>query len=202
MRSYGQFCGVARALDVIGDRWSLLIMRELLLRPSRYSELRAAMPGVATNLLAQRLRELESAGLVARTDGGYAATERGEALRPVLRELVRFAFPYMVEGQGGDSACGQWLAGATDALFSGADLRAVHGLRIAARAEDEDVLLEVRDDHLEARVGVTGDADVRVSGSLEGVIAALSGMPTDAPARVEGDVDGLAALRARVLTPA
>src|SRR5438105_14196388 len=66
MRSYGQYCALARALDLVGDRWTLLIARELYLRgPSRYTDLRDGLPGIATNLLADRLRDLEEAGLVA-----------------------------------------------------------------------------------------------------------------------------------------
>src|SRR6202012_4773034 len=69
MRTYGEYCSVARALDVIGDRWTLLIIRELLLRgASRYTDLKNGLPGIATNLLADRLRELESAGLVTREE--------------------------------------------------------------------------------------------------------------------------------------
>ena len=65
MRSYGQYCSVAKALDVIGDRWNLLVIRELLLQgPCRYTDLRNGLPGIATNLLSDRLRELEAAGLV------------------------------------------------------------------------------------------------------------------------------------------
>ncbi|HET6971618.1 MAG TPA: helix-turn-helix domain-containing protein, partial [Phenylobacterium sp.] len=64
MRSYGQRCGLAKALDVVGDRWALLIVRELMIRETcRYTDLRAALPGIATNLLAERLRDLEAAGV-------------------------------------------------------------------------------------------------------------------------------------------
>ena len=62
MRTYGQYCSVAKALDVVGDRWTLLIIRELLLQgPCRYTDLKGGLPGIATNLLADRLRELERA---------------------------------------------------------------------------------------------------------------------------------------------
>src|SRR2546422_8235183 len=61
MRSYGQFCGLAKSLDVIGDRWTLLIVRELLIRgPARYTDLRIGLPGIPTNLLAERLRDMRS----------------------------------------------------------------------------------------------------------------------------------------------
>src|ERR687885_1607076 len=68
-RGYGQYCAVAKALDLVGDRWTLLIVRELLLRgPCRYTDLRHGLPGIATNLLADRLRELERAGIISRED--------------------------------------------------------------------------------------------------------------------------------------
>jgi len=67
MRTYDQYCSIARALDVIGDRWTLLIVRELLIRgPSRYTDLQYGLPSIATNLLADRLRELEFHGVIAR----------------------------------------------------------------------------------------------------------------------------------------
>ena len=65
MRTYGQYCSVAKALDVVGDRWTLLIIRELLLQgPCRYTDLKSGLPGIATNLLSDRLRDLEQAGLI------------------------------------------------------------------------------------------------------------------------------------------
>jgi len=66
MRRYQQFCPLARALDLVGDRWTLLIVRELAIRPSRYSDLRDGLPMIATNLLAERLRSLETAGIITR----------------------------------------------------------------------------------------------------------------------------------------
>ena len=79
MRSYGQYCSVAKALDVVGDRWTLLIVRELLLRGAcRYTDLKDGLPGIATNLLADRIRELEAAGLI----------RREEAPPPVATTLV------------------------------------------------------------------------------------------------------------------
>ena len=69
MRSYGQYCSIARALDVVGDRWTLLIVRELLLQgPCRFTDLKNGLPGIATNLLSTRLKELEDAGLISRED--------------------------------------------------------------------------------------------------------------------------------------
>jgi DNA-binding HxlR family transcriptional regulator len=92
-RSYRDACGIARALDVVGERWALLVVRELLLAPQRFSELRHALPHVSSNLLADRLRELEHNGVVRRGQApaadprAYELTERGRALEPILLAL-------------------------------------------------------------------------------------------------------------------
>jgi DNA-binding HxlR family transcriptional regulator len=123
-RSYGQFCGLARALDAVGDRWSLLIVRELLLGPMRYSELAAALGGIATNLLADRLRSLESCGVVERRLGQtngvvYALTPWGAELREAIDALIRWSFPLMATGPGDDPTNPRWLAIALPALLRG-----------------------------------------------------------------------------------
>lgn len=86
-RSYHQFCALARALDVVGDRWSLLIVRNLLLGPQRWSELRDGLPGIAKNLLSSRLSELTEHGVVVREDDRYALTEAGQQLERALFAL-------------------------------------------------------------------------------------------------------------------
>ena len=97
MRSYDEYCAVAKSLDLVGDRWTLLVVRELSQRgAARYTDLRNGLPGIASNLLADRLRNLEAAGLVAREEAPppvattlFRLTPRGEGLRPVLDELMR-----------------------------------------------------------------------------------------------------------------
>ena len=87
-RSYRDSCGIARALDVVGERWALLVVRELLLTPQRFSELRHALPHVSSNLLADRLRELEHNGVIRRSpERVYELTERGRRLEPILVAL-------------------------------------------------------------------------------------------------------------------
>src|SRR5829696_7554712 len=90
-RTYGDRCGIARALDVVGERWALLVVRELLLGPQRFSDLRRALPGASSNMLTDRLRELESHEVVRRrtlpppaASSVYELTERGRGLEPVL----------------------------------------------------------------------------------------------------------------------
>ena len=96
-RSYGDLCGIARALDVIGERWALLVVRELLLGPKRFTDLRSGLPHVSPDVLSQRLRELEQAGMVGRRTLAppagsrvYELTARGRQLEPVLIELGRW----------------------------------------------------------------------------------------------------------------
>lgn len=124
VRSYGQFCGLARTLDVVGDRWSLLIIRELLAGPMRYSDLVASLGGIATNLLANRLRSLESSGVIERRLGQtsgvvYALTPWGSQLREAIEGFVRWSTPLMTSGQGGDAFQPRWLAVALPALLRG-----------------------------------------------------------------------------------
>ncbi|WP_062991382.1 winged helix-turn-helix transcriptional regulator [Nocardia anaemiae] len=122
-RSYGQYCGLARALDVVGDRWNLLIVRQLLVAPARYRELLDGLPGVATNLLADRLRDLEAAGVVERRlaeEGNavtYALTVWGAQLREPIEGLIRWSTPLMVSGPADDRFRPEWLAVALPALL-------------------------------------------------------------------------------------
>jgi DNA-binding HxlR family transcriptional regulator len=124
-RNYGQYCGLARALDFVGDRWNLLIVRQLLLAPARYRELLDGLPGVATNLLTDRLRDLEAAGVVERRLAedsnaiAYALTPWGAELREPIEGLIRWSAPLMVRGPDGDRFRAEGLVVALPALFGG-----------------------------------------------------------------------------------
>ena len=96
-RRYAQYCPIAVALDVLGDRWTLLILRELTMGERRFTDLKAALPGIAPNLLSERLRDLQDEGLVEQRElpppaarSVYAATSAGREVVPVLRSLARF----------------------------------------------------------------------------------------------------------------
>lgn len=96
-KSYGEGCLAAHALDLIGDRWALLVARELMLGPKRFGALKTGLPGIATNMLARRLEQMEAAGLVVRRSlpapasaPGYELTPAGQGLWPVMRELCRW----------------------------------------------------------------------------------------------------------------
>ncbi len=97
LRRYDDRCGIARALDVIGDRWALLVVRELIFGPKRFLQVRDGLHGISPNVLSQRLRDLEEAGVVRRavldppaSVAIYELTARGRALEPVLLELGRW----------------------------------------------------------------------------------------------------------------
>jgi len=101
-RSYDQWCAVARSLDVVGERWTMLIVRDLLVGPKRYTDLLEGLPGIGTNLLAQRLRELEANGIVEKAElpppsGAtvYRLTPRGSALEPLVFALGRWGFQFL-----------------------------------------------------------------------------------------------------------
>ncbi|WP_246412725.1 winged helix-turn-helix transcriptional regulator [Amycolatopsis dendrobii] len=123
MRGYGQYCGLARSLEIVGDRWNLLIVRQLLIGPARYRDLIGGLPGIATNLLADRLRDLEAAGVLERQLAGkgsaveYALTPWGAQLREPIESLIRWSAPLMTRGPQGDSFRPEWLALALPALL-------------------------------------------------------------------------------------
>lgn len=207
MRSYGQFCGVARGLDQVGDRWSLLVIRELLIQDCRWADLKAGLPGIASNLLAERLRALETAGVLSReqTSSGqavYRLTDRGRGLAPVLRELAKWSLPLMLEGRSGDAARGHWLVLAVDALYDGADLRGLAPLRIVAETEGTVLTVDVMaPNRIEARLGDGRFEDVRLRGPAEAVVAALTGAGTDGLVEVVGDASTLDRLAGRLSAP-
>jgi DNA-binding HxlR family transcriptional regulator len=144
MRGYGQYCGLARSLEVVGDRWNLLIVRQLLIAPARYRDLIDGLPGIATNLLADRLRDLEAFGVIERRLAGegsvveYAPTPWGAELRQPIESLIRWSIPLMVRGPEGDSFRPEWLTLAVPALL---------GTRVKVRSSAT-VGLDVSDDPL------------------------------------------------------
>ncbi|MEV5612363.1 helix-turn-helix domain-containing protein [Streptomyces sp. NPDC052225] len=116
-RSYDQYCAAARALDLVGDRWTLLIVRELLAGPRRYTDLHADLPGVSTDMLATRLKDMERDGLTVRRRLAapasvyvYELTPRGRELLPVLDALAEWGAPELAERRATDAVRAHWMA--------------------------------------------------------------------------------------------
>lgn len=99
-RTYNQDCILAHALDLLGERWTLLIMRELFLGPQRFGDLQAGLPGIGANLLSKRLKELEEAGLIDASSGDsrgrYRLSDIGEGLRPTVHKLMKWSINYFL----------------------------------------------------------------------------------------------------------
>ena len=182
-RSYGQYCGLARALDVVGERWNLLIVRQLLMAPARYRELLEGLPGVATNLLADRLRDLETAGVVERRlaeEGNaivYALTPWGAGLREPIESLIRWSTPLMTRGPGSDRFRADWLVVALRALL--ADRAAGRRSSTVGIAVDG-CLLQVRLARSGTEVSLHdgGDLDAVVSADAAVVLGLAAGVLT------------------------
>jgi DNA-binding HxlR family transcriptional regulator len=121
-RNYGQYCGLAAALDLIGERWTLLIIRELLAGPCRYNLLMANLPGIGTNLLADRLKFLTQAGIIRqRSQAGsklrtYELTEQGETLRESVLALARWGLGTLDAPAAGEIVRPRWAALAIEAM--------------------------------------------------------------------------------------
>jgi len=175
MRSYGQYCALARALDVIGDRWALLIVRELLDGPRRYNELLGGLPGIATNLLAERLRALEATGVIeSRADGRYALTPWGSGLREPIYALGRWAGPLMARPVGDDEFRPEWLHHLVSALFDGIDPQR-GALTVDVLCEGVPLTLISAAGRVHVVPGASPGADVRLSGPPDALVGVLAG---------------------------
>ena len=190
-RTYNQFCGVARALDLIGERWALLVVRELALGPKRFTDLRQGLPGIATNVLSVRLRQLERDGVVTRRllpppapAQIYQLTELGRELVPIMLALGRWGAGTMGARSPDQSIRGEWLALALKAFFdpeAAGDLRAT----IALELDGASFTLRVEQGLLDVVPGKDEVSDLVISSDTELLLQFLAGVPVSVPA--EGD---------------
>jgi len=189
MRSYGQYCSVAKALDVIGDRWTLLVIRELLLQgPCRYTDLRNGLPGIATNLLSDRLRELEAAELVRREEAAppvattlFHLTEAGAGLEPVLEALGTWGIRYMTQPADGDEFRSHWFAFPIAQFLHD---REPDGppLSIELRPGGRPAVVEVSGGEVRTRLGDAPSPDLVLEGSPRLILGLLAAYLTPAEA--------------------
>lgn len=187
MASYGQYCALAKALDLVGDRWTLLIVRELLGRgPLRYTDLRDGLPGIATNLLANRLRDLEKSRIIRKEAAPppiatslFHLTPRGEALRSAILELGRWGAPLLADAPESDVFLGQWLAWPVELYLR--DRQPAHApTTIQLQVGDEPVVIETGNGEIRTRAGRAERPDAVLRGPRGLVVAALMGsLPLD-----------------------
>ena len=207
-RSYQQNCPIAKGLDVLGERWTLLILRELIGGPRRYGDLRAQLPGIATNLLADRLRELEDAGLVDRVffpdtvaPAIYTLSETGwRKVLPVVKAIATFGLDMVVPDESALTPLNGFLAGillAFDPARAG-NLNASYRIKI----DDRRFEFAVSRDGLTA---TQGQPNVTVTASAADLIAARLGTTAAERraalrrVRFDGDAAAIDAMR-RVFT--
>jgi DNA-binding HxlR family transcriptional regulator len=208
MRTYGQYCSVAKALDVVGDRWTLLIIRELLLQgPCRYTDLKRGLPGIATNLLADRLRELERAGLIRREEAAppvatalFQLTEAGHELEPVLNALGGWGVRYMAQPDDGDEFRSHWFAFPASFFLHDRDPDGPP-VTIELRAGDRPAVIEVSGGVVTTRLGTRpADPDLILAGSARLILGTLSGHLAIADAAALGlEISGDPAVLERLL---
>ena len=147
-RSYHQHCALARALDLVGERWTLLLVRELLTGAKRYRDLQQNLSGIGTNLLAARLRELQEAGIVKHEDGLYALTARGGGLEDAVLALSRWGAPLLSDPEPNALWRASWNVVALKYAFRPERARTVRGV-IEFRVDDSCVQAQIRDGTIE-----------------------------------------------------
>ncbi len=165
-RSYRQACALAVALDVVGERWTLLIIRELLLGPRRYNQLLDNLAGIGTNLLAARLRAMEDAGLITRVSlegeiKAYQLTPVGHELEAVVNSLIRWGLRLAVEPVSGALRRSEWDIVALNALLQEAapDVPGVFQLMV----DGTGFVIEIADGRIDTRMGQAPRADATIS---------------------------------------
>lgn len=193
MKRYGQWCGVARALDVVGDRWAMLIVRDLLPGPQRYSDLQAGLPGIGTNVLVERLRALQQAGVVTRRTlpppaGApvYELTEAGRALLPALSALREWGARHGSEPMPGDINRPSWML--LSLLSGGRDLAA--GRRCELRVDAEVFTVSASERGIAVESGADRDPQATVTITMDDLTGLMTGRRTRKAARSRAQVDG------------
>jgi DNA-binding HxlR family transcriptional regulator/putative sterol carrier protein len=200
---YEQFCPLARAAEIVGERWTLLILRELFCGPQRFSDLRRRLPGLSSSVLSQRLGRLEARGLVRREDQApptpaalYQLTDEGLRLLPVMRELIRFGVRHLSAPQAADHLEPEWVGLAMRAF---ARRGASPGRSFCVRLPDGDreIAVCVRGGRRGTRVETgPGPADLSLRTSPLVLLGMLSGQldPADAAASGAVELEGDAAI--------
>ncbi len=204
MKRYEQTCAIARALDIVGERWSLLLVRELTLGPRRYRDLATGLPGIPSNVLAARLKDLQAAGVITRrtlpapTDVTvYELTDAGRALQPALNELLDWGRRYGPEPSRDDAGQPAWgllgAAGRPTALPAGQTCELRVGPEVFYLSSDAGALT--------VRRGPAPDGDSVVTMAAGTLFSLLTGQTTVTDAVRQSAVDGDTGIARRALEP-
>jgi DNA-binding HxlR family transcriptional regulator len=211
-RTYGQYCALARAFDVLGERWTPLLLRELAIGPRRYADLLEGLPGVSPSLLTQRLRELESDGVVLRSylpppaaRGVYELTEEGVELATALIPLARWGARRLGARREGDEFSLSWMLLFLRATIDSAAAAGVHDV-YEFHVDDVVFHVMVDDGAVDARAGAPARRPDLVARTDLETFAAIGGgslVVADAADRVQVEGDAEVAQRClRLLAPA
>lgn len=204
-KRYGQFCALARALDHVGDRWTLLVIRELLIAPRSFRELTRALPGMSPNLLVQRLRALVEDGMVRRSQAPqrsrsvtYELTPAGLALEGTVFELIRWGSRWMMTGPQGDHVDSAWSILALRALLDGTPNAGATGI-VHVNADGQWLTIQTHRDRRSVHAGRSGSAQATVTADFPALLEIAAGLTT----LTAGDVTitGDQAAAARSLSP-
>jgi DNA-binding HxlR family transcriptional regulator len=202
-RRFDLYCPIANALSMVGERWALLVVRELLKGPRRYTDLAGGLPGIGTKVLATRLRELEDAGVVQRrklpppaASTVYELTEYGRELEEVLHALARWGARSLGLPRREDDVDPDWGLNAFPALFYPERARGLSETYVV-RVDDDAFTVRLADGHLRVAVGATADPDLEIVTDMATFFALASGdLPPRAAldsgdVRIDGDADVL-----------
>jgi DNA-binding HxlR family transcriptional regulator len=203
MKRFDQYCPMAHALSLIGERWSLLIVRDLLQGPKRYTDLAHGLPGIGTNILAARLRELEAAGVVQKrklpppaASTVYELTEYGAELKEALYALARWGARTLGPPKPDDELYPEWGVNGLPALFNAEEARGLTETYVLNVAGDV-FTARIVNGSLDVSVGAAEDADLVVEMDMETFFAVANGelelqeAANRGVARVEGDPEAL-----------
>jgi DNA-binding HxlR family transcriptional regulator len=191
-KRFDQYCPVAHAICLVGERWALLIVRELLHGPKRYTDLRDGLPGIGTNILAARLRELEVGGIVRKrklpapaASTVYELTEYGAELEEVVYALARWGARTLGPPGPDDELYPEWCVNACAALFSPEAARGLTETYVL-RINGDVFSVRLTNGHMEASLGAVEDADVTVEMDMETFFALTSGALSPGSALEQG----------------
>jgi DNA-binding HxlR family transcriptional regulator len=180
-KAFDQYCPMAHALSLVGDRWSLLIVRELLKGPKRYTDLAAGLPGIGTNILATRLRQLEEADVLTRrklpppaASSVYELTEYGAGLDEVMYALARWGVRSLGPPGPDDELFPDWGVSALAAVYNPDAARGLTETYVI-RVDDDAFTVRLEDGHMHAEMGATPAPDLDLRTDMDTFFALVLG---------------------------